>query len=109
VKKLDKSTKAILVGGIIFGLVGFGTSACGDKFNEPFKDAPRSYHDVSLPMDVIQGADGFSNAGTSCDGHGGRVTVAYHGDNAYGSVAYAPYASLAPDDPCRAYRWSKGR
>lgn len=72
-----------------------GCSGLG-KFTEPFKDAPRSNHDTSNPMDVIQMSDGFSNVGTSCDGHGNRVYVAYHGDKAYASIFVVPQ-----DSSCR--------
>ncbi len=66
--------------------LGLGATACGDKFTEPFKDAPRSHQDTGTPTDVIRFADGFSNVGTSCDRHGNRVYVAYHGDSAYASI-----------------------
>lgn len=74
-----------LVAGLLLTL-GLGATACGDKFTEPFKDAPRSHQDTGTPTDVIRFADGFSNVGTSCDRHGNRVYVAYHGDSAYASI-----------------------
>ncbi|MCX4681636.1 hypothetical protein OG413_41275 [Streptomyces sp. NBC_01433] len=59
---------------------------CGDKFTEPFKDAPRSHKENGAPMDLIRMADGFSNLGSKCDGPN-RVYVVYHGENKYGSLA----------------------
>lgn len=70
---------------MVLGL-GLGATACGDKFTEPFKDAPRSGKDTGNPTDVVRFADGFSNVGTSCDRYGNRVYVAYHGDSAYASI-----------------------
>lgn len=72
--------------------LGAGATACGDKFNEPFKDAPRSHQDSGNPTDVIRFADGFSNVGTACDQHGNRVYVAYHGDSPYASIFVLPNA-----------------
>jgi hypothetical protein len=101
--KLQNRTKVLLAGIGLTAVVGTMGSSCGDKFDEAFKDAPRSHHDNSLPMDVIQGADGFSNVGSKCDGYGGRVYMAYHGDVAYASVAVKSYSELKPSDPCRNY------
>lgn len=66
--------------------LGLGATACGAKFTEPFKDAPRSRVDNGDPADLIRFPDGFSNAATKCD-HGNRVYVAYHGDSPYAAVA----------------------
>lgn len=60
------------------------TACGGNKANEPFKDAPRdgANHDPAL---IIEMPDGFSNLATKCIA-GIRYTVAFHGDNHYGSV-----------------------
>jgi hypothetical protein len=103
VKTTKMQTRTKVLVGLAALVIGVGVTAGScDKQTEPFKDAPRSYNDTSLPMDVVQGADGFTNAGTTCDSRGNRVYVAYHGDNLYASVAVVPYALLKPDDPCRA-------
>jgi hypothetical protein len=82
-------------------LIGSMAGSC-DSFTEPFKDAPRSYRDNGEPMDVIRGADGFSNVGSKCDGYGGRVFMAYHGGKGtFASVTDVPYGLLKPTDPCR--------
>jgi len=80
-------TVAILVATLL--ALGFGATACGAKFTEPFKDAPRSRVDNGDPADLIRFPDGFSNAATKCD-HGNRVYVAYHGDSAYAALAVVP-------------------
>lgn len=64
-------------------------AGCGDKYTEPFKDAPRSHNDNGAPMDVIRMSDGFSNVGAKCDGPN-RVYVAYHGDSKYAALAVVP-------------------
>lgn len=66
--------------------IGFGATACSNKYTQPFKDAPRSGQDNGAPMDVIRMSDGFSNVGAKCDGPN-RVYVAYHGDSKYASLA----------------------
>lgn len=77
------------------GVLALSLSACNDKYNEPFKDAPRSGIDNGSPMDTIRMADGFSNVGAKCDGPN-RVYVLYHGDKGYGSLAV-----VANDPRCR--------
>lgn len=66
--------------------------ACGAKFTEPFKDAPRSNVDNGQPADLIRMPDGFSNAATKCD-HGNRIYSAYHGDKPYADI------EVVPNDP----------
>lgn len=75
-----------LLTAVLFVIGGGVLTGCGDKFTEPFKDAPRSHKDTGTPTDVIRFADGFSNVGSSCDRYGNRVYVAYHGDSAYASI-----------------------
>ncbi|WP_432169113.1 hypothetical protein [Streptomyces sp. 1222.5] len=71
-------------------VLGLTAASCDDnKVSEPFKDAPRSHVNNGAPMDVVRGADGFSNVGTKCD-HGNRVYVAYHGDDKYAAIAVVP-------------------
>jgi len=92
----------VLAATAVTGVLALSISGClGDKAEEPFKDAGRTNHDNANPMDVVQGSDGFSNVGSKCDGYGGRLYVAYHGDGLYASIAAAPYAQLNPSDPCR--------
>jgi hypothetical protein len=64
-------------------------AGCGDKYTEPFKDAPRTHNDNGAPADLIRMPDGFSNVATKCD-YGNRIYIAYHGGNAYASVAVVP-------------------
>ena len=84
--KLSRKTVRWIAAVLVVLSVGAGAVACGDKFDENFKDAPRSHKDTGNPTDVIRFADGFSNVGTSCDRYGNRVYVAYHGDSAYASI-----------------------
>lgn len=79
-------TRTVAITAAVLLALGGGLTACGDKFTEPFKDAPRSGKDTGNPTDVVRFADGFSNVGTSCDRYGNRVYVAYHGDSAYASI-----------------------
>lgn len=83
---------AIITGAITAALTAGGLTACGAKFTEPYKDAPRSGVDNGQAVDLIRNADGFSNLSTKCD-HGNRLYVVYHGDSAYGAVA------VVADDP----------
>lgn len=94
--------RRVLAATAVTGVLAMSLSGClGDKVEEPFKDAPRSNNDNGSAMDVIQGSDGFSNVGSKCDGYGGRLFMAYHGDHLYASISTAPYAQLNPSDPCR--------
>lgn len=74
---------ALSVAGVAVGLIAL--TGCGDKYTEPFRDAPRSATTNDKPADVIEMPDGFNNLATKCD-HGNRVYVTYHGDAGYGSV-----------------------
>ena len=75
--------------GVIIGAILALTTACNNKFTEPFKDAPRSGNDNGAPMDVIQMSDGFNNIGFKCVGHDG-IYDTYHGDRAYAAVFVVP-------------------
>ncbi|MCQ1580411.1 hypothetical protein [Streptomyces parvus] len=88
----SRRTRRIAIGGAIAAVLAVTLTACGDKFSEPFKDAPRSGKENGAPMDLIRMADGFSNVGNKCDGPN-MVYVLYHADNAYGSL------SVVKDDP----------
>lgn len=91
----NRKANRILAGaaGIALGVIAL--TGCGDKFTEPFKDAPRSHNDNGTPADLVRMPDGFSNAATKCD-HGNRVYIAYHGDNRYAAIAVVP-----ADPTCR--------
>lgn len=79
--------KVVALVAAVFLMIGAGVlTGCGEKFSEPFKDAPRSHQDSGNPTDVIRFADGFSNVGTSCDKDGNRIYVAYHGDSPYAAI-----------------------
>jgi hypothetical protein len=82
---VNKTRSRLVVASLTVALALTATG-CMDKFNEPFKDAPRSGSDNGQPMDVIRMSDGFSNVGSKCDGPN-RVYVIYHGNGRYGSVA----------------------
>jgi hypothetical protein len=69
-------------------------TGCSDKFNEPFKDAPRGTSNNG-PADIGTMPDGFSNWASKCDGPN-RVYTAYHGD-----ATYAAIAVVANDPRCR--------
>jgi hypothetical protein len=68
-------------------------AGCGDKFQQPFKDAPRTTQVNDQPAEVIFMPDGFNNLATKCD-HGQRIWVSYHGDSSYG------FGFAAPDPAC---------
>ncbi|OPC84141.1 hypothetical protein B4N89_27315 [Embleya scabrispora] len=74
---------ATLITGLALVLAG-----CGDKFTEPFKDAPRGATNNG-PAEIITNPDGFSNVSAKCDGPN-RVYVAYHGDETYAAIAVVP-------------------
>lgn len=63
-----------------------GLTACSQKAQEPFRDAPVAKH-INNPVTIVEMADGFSNVATVCATKGIRVAVVYHGDSLYGSVA----------------------
>ena len=65
-------------------------TGCGEKFTEPYRDAPRGGTN-GAPADLVTFPDGFNNVATKCD-HGNRVYVTYHNDAPYGSVAVVPNA-----------------
>jgi len=77
--------KAGLAALAIGAVVALPAACGGNKFTEPFKDAPRSSVTNNNPADTVTMPDGFSNLATKCD-HGNRVYVAYHGDSAYASI-----------------------
>lgn len=77
-------------GGIIVAVLLLGVTGCGEKYTEPYKDAPRGNTNDDK-ADLITFPDGFSNVSTKCD-HGNRVYSTYHGDNPYGSIAVVPNA-----------------
>jgi hypothetical protein len=65
-------------------------TGCGEKYAEPYKDAPRGATNDSK-ADLITFPDGFNNVATKCD-HGNRVYVTYHNDAPYGSITVVPNA-----------------
>ncbi|WP_063728932.1 hypothetical protein [Streptomyces sp. RTd22] len=70
-------------------LLGTALTACdpGEKYTEPWRDAPRSGTDNSSAL-VFTMPDGFGNGATKClAGTGVRVTTLYHQDGPYGSVS----------------------
>jgi hypothetical protein len=74
------------------GVLGVGLlTGCGagNKFTEPFNDAPRTGIQNGNAADIVTMPDGFSNLATKCD-HGNRVYVAYHADSPYASVFVVP-------------------
>ncbi len=88
-KSITIPTKPAIVVGTLVLAAGVLT-ACNDKFEEPFKDAPRNGTDNGAAT-VIEMPDGFSNASMKClkiDGKNTGVLLvsAYHGDEKYGSV-----------------------
>lgn len=88
-----------LAGLALVGVLGVvSLSACGEKYTEPFKDAPRTGVTNNDPADTITMPDGFSNAATKCD-HGNRVYVLYHNDSAYGSIAVVPNDPSCTNQP----------
>ena len=68
-------------------------TGCGNKFQQPFKDAPRTGVVNDQPAEVIFMPDGFNNLATKCD-HGNRIYVSYHGDGSYG------FGFAVPDPKC---------
>ena len=76
---MKKTALAIIAVGAI------ALTGCSDKFNEKFKDAPRSGEVNQEAADTITFPDGYSNVATKCD-HGNRVYVLFHEDAAYGGL-----------------------
>lgn len=60
-------------------------AGCSQKSQEQFQDAPRGQTN-SVPADIIEMPDGFTNVATKCD-HGNRVYVAFHNDGSFASIA----------------------
>jgi hypothetical protein len=85
-RKSVAALAAVALGGTLL------LTGCGSKFEEPYKDAPRSGTDNGKSADLVRMPDGFSNLATKCD-HSNRLYVVYHGDSAYGTVA------VVADDP----------
>lgn len=85
--------KLIVIAAMMVALIATVTGCA--KFNEPFKDAPRTGVDNGQPADLIRFPDGFSNAATKCD-HGNRVYSAYHGDGAYAAIFVVPADPTCP-------------
>jgi hypothetical protein len=92
--RLSKKQWGLAVTGGAITVLAITAAGCGDKANEPFKDAPRSGSNGD-PALVVYMPDGFSNLSTKCV-NGIRYTVAYHGDHAYGSIAVTP----GPNNGC---------
>lgn len=68
-------------------------TGCGDKWSEPFQDAPRKGVNNG-PATIITMPDGFNNVSFKCNGRTG-VYVIYHGDAKYGAVS-----AVASDPNC---------
>lgn len=81
----NKARKIGIAGGVVALVLSLSACDLMAKVNEPFNDAKRSGEDSS-PAKVITMPDGFSNLATKCV-DGVRYTVAFHGDNPYGSVS----------------------
>lgn len=74
-------------------IVGVGAlallgSACSQKAQEQFKDAPRGARNDD-PADILTFPDGFSNVSAKCDGTT-RVYTVFHGDDNRASIAVSP-------------------
>ena len=89
--RLQLTISAVVFACIIAALALAG---CGNKFTQPFQDAPRTGVVNSQPADIIDMPDGFNNVATKCD-HGNRLYVSYHGDGSYGFIA-----TVAHDPTC---------
>ena len=77
-------TKAIIGALLLASLLALTILiGCSNKFQQQFKDAPRTSQVNSAPAEMIYMPDGFNNLATKCD-HGNRIYVSYHGDGDYG-------------------------
>lgn len=56
----SRRNRRLAIGGAIVATLTLALAGCGDKFAEPFKDAPRSGNENGAPMDLIRMSDGFS-------------------------------------------------
>lgn len=72
--------------GVPVVLVAGLAAGCGDKANEPYKDAPRTDETNGEPASIVRFPDGFSNIATKCD-HGNRLYVAFKGDDNRAAIA----------------------
>lgn len=70
-------------------------TGCSQKFTEPFRDAGRTGVVNDERVDLIENADGFTNASTKCD-HGNRLYFAYHGDGAYAAIGVVGHDLSCP-------------
>lgn len=76
-----------IIGGIMLAVLAVA-SLSGCKGCEGNQDAPVNSRDT-VPADVINMPNGFSNVAHKCDGSN-MVYVIFHGDGGYGSVAVVP-------------------
>lgn len=80
-------------------------TACGSEWGN---DAPVSTRESgnaadTIPAEIYNMPDGFSNVATKCDKYGNRMYTIYHGANLNSS----PYGAVEviPNDPsCAAYK-----
>lgn len=77
----------------IAGALILSVSACGNKQQQVYNDAPRTGVNDTTAADIISMPDGFSNVASKCY-KGYRVFVIFHNDNNYGSIA------VVKDDNC---------
>jgi len=84
---MSSSMKAAAVAAVAVAAL-LGASGCGNKVNEPGRDAPTGTRNQD-PADLISFPDGFSNVATKCDGPN-RVYVAFKGDANRAAIAVVP-------------------
>lgn len=82
---VSRRAVTLIVAALTSFAVLFGTSACTQKQQEQFQDAPTGARDTSA-VEVYDNADGYSNWSEKCDRHGNRVFVAFHNDGAYAAI-----------------------
>lgn len=79
------TSRAVLLAALLAAMLAAVSwlAGCGNKLQQPFKDAPRTSVVNDAPAEIIYMPDGFNNLATKCD-HGNRIYTSYHGDSSYG-------------------------
>lgn len=80
-------------------------TACGSEWGNdaPVSNAESGNAKDTIPAEIYNMPDGFSNVATKCDKYGNRMYTIYHGSNLNSS----PYGAISvlPNDPsCKPWK-----
>lgn len=95
---MNTSTKQLLIASTALTIAAaLALTSCG----ETTEDAPINSRDT-IPADVYNMPDGFSNFATKCDRYGNRIYTIWRGNSSTGAAPYGAVA-VSPQDPsCKA-------